>query len=110
MCDGVIISCRGCFCLRGDVIACWRDHFLNYNNQHSCYEISRLFIFHLTENAEEDNRVTEEENVFTLATPPQETTQIYVQDPCEGMMMQHCFLYTVQCMLNNKNIKKYNIN
>ncbi|KAM9443553.1 fibulin-2 isoform 2-T3 [Clarias gariepinus] len=36
------------------------------------------------ENAEEDNRVTEEENVFTLTTPPQETTQIYLQDPCEG--------------------------
>ncbi|XP_060766795.1 fibulin-2 isoform X4 [Neoarius graeffei] len=37
------------------------------------------------ENAEEDNRVTEEDNMFTLATPPQETTQISsVQNPCAG--------------------------
>ncbi|XP_058229663.1 fibulin-2 isoform X2 [Hemibagrus wyckioides] len=45
------------------------------------------------ENAEEDNRVTEEDNVFTLATPPQETTQISaVQNPCEGNgpCTQHC--------------------
>ncbi|XP_047005580.1 fibulin-2 isoform X2 [Ictalurus punctatus] len=37
------------------------------------------------ENAEEDNRVTEEDNVFTLATPPQETTQnSSIQNPCAG--------------------------
>ncbi|MCJ8744427.1 hypothetical protein PDJAM_G00118590 [Pangasius djambal] len=37
------------------------------------------------ENTEEDNRLTEEDNVFTLATPPQETTQISsVQNPCAG--------------------------
>ncbi|KAK3536283.1 hypothetical protein QTP86_001385 [Hemibagrus guttatus] len=45
------------------------------------------------ENAEEDNRVTEEDNVFTLATPPQETTQISsVQNPCagNGPCTQHC--------------------
>ncbi|XP_026999575.2 fibulin-2 isoform X2 [Tachysurus fulvidraco] len=45
------------------------------------------------ENVEEDNRVTEEDNVFTLATPPQESTQISsVQNPCSGNgpCSQHC--------------------
>ncbi|GAA6100422.1 fibulin-2 isoform X1 [Tachysurus ichikawai] len=45
------------------------------------------------ENVEEDNRVTEEDNVFTLATPLQESTQISsVQNPCSGNgpCSQHC--------------------
>ncbi|XP_046731290.1 fibulin-2 isoform X2 [Silurus meridionalis] len=46
------------------------------------------------ENAEEDNRVTEEGSVFTLATAPQETTQsTTVQNPCagNGPCSQQCF-------------------
>ncbi|XP_062842832.1 fibulin-2 [Trichomycterus rosablanca] len=45
------------------------------------------------ENSEEDNRVMEEDGLFTPATPVQETTQIFtVQNPCEGNVpcSQHC--------------------